>query len=47
MTKFTEIKIPEWIADTDKWLSDKDIMEIMYEDYNVKLLNQVNKEKDK
>lgn len=47
MAKFTEIKIPEWIKDTDKWLSDREVMEIVYENYDPKLLEQIDKEDKK
>lgn len=46
MSKFSEVELPESATNTKSWLSDKEIMETMYEDYNVCLLDQ-NKEKDK
>lgn len=34
MDKMKEISLPESIVDTEKWITDEEIMEIFYENYN-------------
>lgn len=41
---FREVKIPESILDTESWLSDREIVEMFYEDVDPKILDQIDKE---